>query len=234
MSELINLVGEKFERLTVIGRAKDHVQPNGKRKIQWLCKCDCGNEIVVRGDNLRGNTTKSCGCIQKKYNTYDLSGKYGIGYTSKGEEFYFDLEDYEKIKDYCWYIRSDGYISSGGGKNIKLLHRLITNCPQNMVVDHINHNKKDNRKCNLRNCMQQQNTMNNNISKNNTSGVTGVRWDKYRNKWCAQINYNKNIFLGRFNTFEEAVEARKNAELKYFGDYSSNIVKESVQYERIH
>ena len=37
----------------------------------------------------------------KKYNTYDLSGEYGIGYTSKGEEFYFDLDDYDKIKDYC-------------------------------------------------------------------------------------------------------------------------------------
>ena len=40
----------------------------------------------------------------KKYNTYDLSGEYGIGYTTKGEKFLFDLEDYEKIKDYCWCV----------------------------------------------------------------------------------------------------------------------------------
>ena len=48
----------------------------------------------------------------KKYNTYDLSGEYGIGYTSKGEEFWFDLNDYNKIKDYCWYYNSNGYLCS--------------------------------------------------------------------------------------------------------------------------
>ena len=48
--------------------------------------------------------------MHKKYNTYDLTGEYGIGYTSKDEEFYFDLEDYDKIKDYCWRITMQGYV----------------------------------------------------------------------------------------------------------------------------
>lgn len=70
---------------------------------QWLCKCNCKdeNEIIVRTNYLKSGHTKSCGCLQKekvaitgksnkKYNTYNLSEEYGIGYTNKGEHFYFD------------------------------------------------------------------------------------------------------------------------------------------------
>ena len=102
-----DLTGQRFGRLTVIKRAEDYVSPKGSQNVQWLCKCDCGNEITIVGKALtRKNGTKSCGCfakenmskIKKKYNTYDLSGEFGIGYTSKDEKFYFDLEDYDKIK----------------------------------------------------------------------------------------------------------------------------------------
>ena len=79
-----------------------------------------------------------------------------------------------------------------------------------MEVDHINHNKLDNRKSNLRICTHQQNCMN--VSDN----VKGIHYDKSRNKWMAHIK-GKN--LGRFNTKEEAIEARKQAEMDYFGEY---------------
>jgi hypothetical protein len=56
--------------------------------------------------------------------------------------------------------------------------------------------------------------------KNNKSGIKGVRYDQSRNKWIATIRYQyKSIFLGRFNTFEEAVEKRKQAEEKYFSQF---------------
>lgn len=205
---------------------------NGTRKTQWLCQCDCGNETIVRGDNLKNKTTQSCGCLSKyisskklnkKYNTYNLDGKYGIGYTSKGEEFYFDIEDYEKIKKYTWWIDKDGYVITENNKKRLSLHRLITNCSNDTVVDHKygEHTRNDNRKYNLRVCKQQNNMMNCKISKNNTSGVTGVVWDKRGNKWIAVITYNyKQIYLGGFNNFEDAVKARKEAEEKYFGEYS--------------
>ena len=48
----------------------------------------------------------------KKENKYDLSGKYGIGYTYKGDEFYFDLDDYTLIKEHCWCIDHEGYVST--------------------------------------------------------------------------------------------------------------------------
>ena len=49
---------------------------------------------------------------KRKSNRFDISGQFGVGYTSKGEKFYFDLEDYDKIKDYYWYIDAGGYVVS--------------------------------------------------------------------------------------------------------------------------
>ena len=98
MSERLSLVGQKFNKLTVIkeGGVKKYYNKKTNRydaKSMWWCKCDCGNEdlVLVMGANLKNGRTKSCGCLRKnaitntaknnkKYNTYDMSGEYGIGY----------------------------------------------------------------------------------------------------------------------------------------------------------
>lgn len=83
-------------------------------------------------------------------------------------------------------------------------------------IDHINHNRSDNKISNLRNVSRQQNCRNLSISKNNTSGVIGVYWTKARNIWRAQINTNgKHIHLGYFEDKIDAIAARKEAESKY-------------------
>lgn len=83
-------------------------------------------------------------------------------------------------------------------------------------IDHINHNKSDNRICNLREVSEKDNHKNRPKQVNNTSGCTGVSWYKLTNKWIAHIQVNKkHITLGYFNTFTEAVRARKEAEVKY-------------------
>lgn len=88
-----------------------------------------------------------------------------------------------------------------------------------VVIDHIYHNTTDNRKSQLRIASFSQNSMNTVRRKDNTSGVTGVSLDN--NRWSSQITCDgKLIHLGRFNTFEEAVSARKAAEEKYFGEYA--------------
>lgn len=233
----IDLTGQRFGRLTVIKRVEVPVKKGQRKRIKWLCKCDCGNEKIIGTDNLRWGGTKSCGCLsrqissiigkrKKKYNRYDLLGDYGIGYTSKNELFYFDLEDYNKIKDYCWFIDSNGYLVAKDEhhNNIKL-HRKILNLEygDNKCVDHINHDKMDNRKSNLRIVTNQQNMMNQKLKDCNTSGVTGVHWDNTNGYWVAQIGYNKQkIHIGNFSNFDEAVKARKKAEEKYFGEYSYN------------
>ena len=73
MGKFQDLTGQRFGKLTVIERAENHVQPSGKQYVQWLCKCDCGNETIIRGANLKKGHTKSCGCLQKeKVTTHGL------------------------------------------------------------------------------------------------------------------------------------------------------------------
>lgn len=236
MSNLIDLTGQKFGRLTVIKRTEDHVQPSGQRKTQWLCKCDCGNECVAQGNVLRRNEVKSCGCLNselitarnkqsKKYNTYDLSGEYGIGYTTKGEEFYFDLEDYDLIKNYCWFIDSRGYVISQKTQEHERIiqHRFIMNCPDEFEIDHIHQeNKNDNRKANLRICSHMKNSMNRGIRSDNKFGVTGVYKEMCngKEKWVARIKAYGKTYRKRFVDFNSAVKQRKEWEEQLFSDYS--------------
>lgn len=241
ITENNDLVGLKFNKLTVIKRLENKVYESGETRSQYLCECDCEekNKVIVLGKNLKNGNTKSCGCLKKKaiaitikankkYNTYDLSGEYGIGYTSNGKEFYFDLEDYDKIKDYYWYIDNHGYVRTDiriDNKKVTLwMHRLVM-CLNDieLCVDHIhgNQTKNDNRKSNLRIATRSQNQMNACLSTNNTSGITGVYWYKPSKKWLAIIMVNRQrIHLGYFEKFEDAVKARKEAEEKYFGEFS--------------
>lgn len=213
-----DLVGKRFGKLIVKERIGYLLGENYK-KITWSCDCDCGNKnILITGDCLRNGHTKSCGCINK--NTYDLTGGYGIGYTSKGEKFYFDLEDYNKIKEFGWYKKNDEYIEATIKDNKTVsLHRIVMNAKDDDVIDHINHNNYDNRKKNLRKCNVSKNQMNKKIQNNNTSGITGVRWNKSRDNWIAQISINKKKICKYFKTFEEAVNCRKQLEEYYFGEF---------------
>ena len=144
-----------------------------------------------------------------------------------GKEFYFDKEDYDLVKDYCWDIdNSMGYVKTIDKINHagKLyLHRLIMRCTKGdgVIIDHINRNKIDCRKSNLRIVNNSQNAMNSCIRSDNTSGVKGVYWNKKRNKWSARITANKqDIFLGNYNELEDAENARKIGEEEYFGEYN--------------
>lgn len=230
-----DLTGMKFNRLTVKEQAEDYIDNNKIHYSQWLCICDCGNNVIVRGNGLKNGHTKSCGCLQREYtskiskrqNKYDLSGEYGIGYTTKGEEFYFDLEDYDKIKDYCWCIDKKGYVISSyniktKNRAIVAMHQLIINCKG---VDHIHgkDSRNDNRKINIRVATKSQNAMNIGLRSNNTSGITGVYFNKKMNKWVASIMVDGiRLRLGSFDIDKkhEAEKIRKEAEEKYFGEYS--------------
>ena len=62
----MNLIGQKFNRLLVIDQAERYISPSGNRMKQWLCRCDCGNEIVVTTSHLTSGHTKSCGCYARE------------------------------------------------------------------------------------------------------------------------------------------------------------------------
>lgn len=232
-----DLTGQKFGRLTVIKRG-----PNSKsRNTQWWCLCDCQIDksqeeqklTLVIGNNLIRGITKSCGCLQReiasethsKPNTYDWSREYGVGFTSQPDsygryEFYFDKEDYDKIKDYTWSFSND-YLRYTKDRSIAM-HQLILPTENGLNPEHIHgeKTKNDNRKENLRPATQSQNMMNTKIRKNNTSGVKGVYWRKDTGKWSAGIWVNNHhVSLGCFSELEDAKMARKKAEEKYFGEF---------------
>lgn len=84
------------------------------------------------------------------------------------------------------------------------------------VIDHINQDPLDNRISNLRDVEQVDNMRNMRILNTNKSGITGVSWDKANNKWRASINIgNKGVNLGRYSELNDAIKARREANLKY-------------------
>lgn len=66
MTDDSEIIGKRFNKVVVLGRAKDHVQPNGRVRKMYNCKCDCGKEFVVRQDALKN--IESCGCQRNKDN----------------------------------------------------------------------------------------------------------------------------------------------------------------------
>jgi len=106
-------------------------------------------------------------------------------------------------------------------KTRKRLHRIIMNCPKEMVVDHINGDTLDNRKCNLRVCTNAQNIMNSFPHKNKSCEFKGVCFSKKYKKWQSQITFEKkNYFLGYFENKVDAAIVYNNAAIKYFGEFA--------------
>ena len=236
MIGVICMIGNRYNNWTIIDYAEDRIDSSGKHHKRCVCRCDCGT--VIEKDLYKvKNGAKMCkSCHVKKLisasipfekltNRYDLSGDYGIGYVNNSNmEFYFDLEDYDKVREHCW-SNSGGYIHTHiNGKSVSL-HRLIMGLSGNhdrvTIVDHINRKPHDNRKSNLRICTVNENAKNRSIGKNNTSGVVGVVYDTQSRKWLAYINADKkNIRLGLFENIEDAIRIRKDSEKKYFGQFA--------------
>ena len=220
-----DLTGRKFGKLRVVERAENYISPKGSISSQWLCECECGNRKVIRQCDLVNRRTVSCGCYCKKNNSrpndYEIQEDYVIMYTNQGDMFLIDLDDFERVVKIAWRKTKSGYFRGKyNGKTIQL-QRFILNAPDNIIVDHRNHDKSNNRKYNLRQATVSQNAMNRKVAYTCKSGVTGVSWYSKTHQWQAYITINyQRIYLGRYNNFDDAVEARKQAEEKYFGEWS--------------
>ena len=117
MAKIVDLTNERFGKLVVIKRA-----PNKNKRTMWLCKCDCGNEVEVRSDQLRGGITKSCGCLHieqvkniGKNNFKDLTGQRFGKLIAKQPIFN------ENKKRYDWLCQCDC------GNDIIVLGSSLTN-----------------------------------------------------------------------------------------------------------
>ncbi len=248
-----DLTGQKFGRLTVIGRdlqRDEEEYKNGTRtNAHWLCKCDCGNPQIksVTGYQLKTGHTQSCGCyaseqIAKRNKEYSTKTNKFI---DNGDNTYYllddnnnkcliDKDDYDIIKRWYWRkIDKRGNIDKGYwvtnvkiddkyNKSVLMIHQVIAEIKygeyesSNSIPDHLSRDTDDNRKCNIILKSNQRNSHNRGLSKVNTSGKTGVSYNKEKNMWTAYITVNyKTKYLGDYADFNDAVNARKEAEKRY-------------------
>lgn len=164
MSAKFNMLGKRFGRLIVL----EESQERKWGQVWWRCKCDCGNEKIVAGRDLRFGRVQSCGCLQaetmklrwesmKKKNDFKIVDNIVyVKLSRNNKEMICDLEDWERLKEYYWYLETTGYARSIAG----YAHQLIQESQYPLVTDHINRNKLDNRKSNLRSVTRRENALN--------------------------------------------------------------------------
>ena len=233
MGKKLNILDRRFGRLVVIAEGNGCYTKSGIHQTTWICQCDCGNIVEMRTTSLVNQGVQSCGCIKKeiliernkRFNEFVEMDGYYIGYDSHNNRFLFDIDDYEIVSQYCWSVSDKGYVTAHPTHNKKSirLHRLVMGVERTSypLVDHINNDPTDCRKVNLRFATHTHNHMNVKERETNTSGVTGVGWHKASGKWRARITLKGvEYYLGIFDTFEEAVEARRLAEENKFGEFA--------------
>jgi len=150
------------------------------------------------------------------------SPKHGTKYA------FIDCEDFEKIKNHNWHVakQNQGFVATSDVRTNKkqrtiTMHRIITDCPKGMVVDHINHNPLDNRKENLRICTSAENTRNRKIKEGCTSKYKGVIYREKRKKYVATIVFNRKTYnLGYYKNEIDAAIAYNEAAIKYHGEFA--------------
>lgn len=225
-------VGDKLGKLTLIKKIPSNIK---RKPTKFLVKCDCGNEFLVLPYTL--NTRKCFSCkecmIKDNLNTgkwlskgrRDNEYKIQDNIVIINNKIKIDKDDLDKVKSYnrYWSINSSGYAYCCYNNQQVFLHRIILNLPirydknTNEIADHINKDRLDNRKTNLRILNKNKNSINCGLYQNNTSGCKGVYWVDKLHKWEAGIYFNnKNIYLGVYDNKEDAIKIRKEAEQKYF------------------
>lgn len=216
----IAMEGKMFGKWTVL----EESGRNKHGKIMWTCKCECGTVKDICGENLRSGNSSSCGCYKLQL-FLDRSTKHNMSRT----RFY---------NIWSLMIRrcSDPNFSKYeiyGGRGVKVNQRWhdFINFRDDLLAGYENHVKMfgeknttldrvdvngDYEPNNVRFATMNQQAQNRRVLSSNKSGVTGVSWNKQKEKWVAKIDVNGNgKYLGSFVSFDEAVTARKQAEIEF-------------------
>lgn len=217
MSKFIDLSGHKYGRLFVVDISHKYKRPGGYQVTYWNCVCDCGESTTVVGSDLRTGHTTSCGCFHKemmsdRQKTHGMAGTriYTIWKSMKGR-CNNQSNCYENYGG-----RGIGYCESWETFDNFLLD-MGESYSDGLELDRIDVDG-DYCKDNCRWVDGSLQAYNKRKKSTNTSGRTGVSYHKGSNMWHARISFEKkNIFLGCFSILEDAVKAREEAELKYYG-----------------
>lgn len=214
-----DLTGMVFGRLTVLGQADDYVSPSGGHYARWLVQCSCGSPTLVKQQRgLIVGSTASCGCLQKE--------KTSRANTKHGKRSTKEYNSWAHMVQRCTNPRNKSF-SYYGGRGITICDRWLNSfeafyedmeeCPEGMSLDRIDVNEGYCKE-NCRWTSSNEQCYNQRRYSNNSTGVTGVIWFKKLGKWMSYISKNcKRIHLGYFTSFEEAVAARKLAEIELYG-----------------
>lgn len=211
MGKPLNLLNQRFGRLTVIERAEDYIAKSGKHQTRWLCKCDCGNTTIVFSSSLKRELTKSCGCYKKEI---DKIKKNGFKHGGKGTRLY---RAWRNMKDRCLNPKNSHY-KNYGGRGIKVCKKWLNDFKafqewamtngykDNLTIDRKNNDGGYNPK-NCRWVTQKQNC--NNKSNNHLLTYNGET--KNIIKWAQQYNIKYETLRCRVEYYGWSAEKALNA-----------------------
>jgi hypothetical protein len=143
---------------------------------------------------------------------------------TQGASALVDESDFEMLSRFRWYLHSAGYAATKRAR--AYMHRMILLPDPGQYVDHINGNKLDNRRCNLRVCTMAENLAAGTFKRGLSSSYRGVCWSKREGKWLAQIAKTR---LGMFADEEEAARAYDAAAADRYGEFARLNFPESNQ-----
>lgn len=219
-----DLTGQKFGKLTAL-----YPVPDKAHRARWHCICDCGNEKDVLQQNLSNGHVRSCGCILS-----DSSLERIIRYNNSiGRESHHETKTrlyriWIGIKSRCLVETASNY-QNYGGRGIRVCDEwghsynafsewaMQNGYDDSLTIDRID---PDGDYCpaNCRWVTMSVQEFNKRMSSKNTSGTTGVSYNKAMKKWIAYIRKaGKQHYLGGYDCIDDAIKARKDAEIKYFG-----------------
>ncbi len=218
-----DLTGRIFGRLHVLYFDKE--RSSELNATYWLCRCECGAIKSIKGSHLLDGSIKSCGCYKKekqsiistKTNRIEFDENLGclrVYFNNCDDSFLCDVEDRDIAESYCWYKDHYGYVvcnihKDDGSKTIARFQRLVLEKYgidlSDTVVDHMNSNKLDNRKFNLRPATYSENGRNKIYRPSNTGEKHIYNHD---DEYIFQITIDGKQYRYSFNTLDEAIEYR--------------------------
>lgn len=147
-----------------------------------------------------------------EYRTIPVSGRRGAGLYIK-----VDAEDYAEVTRSTWSLGTHGYARARRNQQTVFLHKLL--CPGDGYVDHINHDRLDNRRANLRLVDNATNVQNRQgAQRNSKSGVRNVCWHKKSGKWLVQLSVRgRYVYVGLYDDLGDAARAASTARQEHFG-----------------
>lgn len=197
---------------------------NKKRKtvsLQRILFPDIDIIEFIDGDHYNWTSLNVCSIR----NSIDIHGDIAIMYLDSGETVIFDSIFLDVVSKHKWTMSKQGYARTGGGgpkrsRKTQYMHKLLF--PEIKLADHINRNKLDNRKENIRYATHSQNSINRGKNKNNTSGFKGVYFEKDRSSFSARIPYKgcRSYRIGNFPTAIEAARAYDAKAKEIYGEFA--------------